>query len=204
MSRRRRGALLIGLALALGGLAASDVSRREAAVRAQLVPLVDAVVAGRDLPPKRRLTARDLALRRIPARYAPVGAASAPEEVVGRRPAAEVPRGAYLGPGQLEDESAGSPAPIRRGERAVEVAGTGSPDLIVAGARVDVVVVPERGGARLAVTGADVLTARPLAAADGADAARVAATLRVTARQALALASLEAGAREVRLLARTS
>jgi len=32
----------------------------------------------------------------------------------------------------------------------------------------------------------------------------VAATLRVTARQALALASLEAGAREVRLLARTS
>ena len=204
MSRRRRGALLIGLALALGGLAASDVSRREAAVRAQLVPLVDAVVAGRDLPPKRRLTARDLALRRIPARYAPVGAASAPEEVVGRRPAAEVPRGAYLGAGQLEDESAGTPAPIRRGERAVEVAGTGSPDLIVAGARVDVVVVPERGGARLAVTGADVLTARPLAAADGADAPRVAATLRVTARQALALASLEAGAREVRLLARTS
>jgi hypothetical protein len=64
--------------------------------------------------------------------------------------------------------------------------------------------VPERGGARLAITGADVLSARPLAAAEAADAARVAATLRVTARQALTLASLEAGAREVRLLARTS
>jgi pilus assembly protein CpaB len=203
MSRRRRGALLIGLALALGGLAASDVSRREAAVRAQLAPLVDVVVAGRDLPPRRRLTPRDLALRRIPARYAPVGAASVPEEVIGRRPAATLPRGAYLGPGQLEDEAAGTPRPIRRGERAVEVAGTGSADLVVAGARVDVVVVPERGGARLAITGADVLTAHPLAAAEGADAARVAATLRVTARQALALASLEAGAREVRLLART-
>ena len=97
MTRRRRGALLIGLALALGGLAASDVGRREAAVRAQLAPLVDVVVAGRDLPPRRRLATADLALRRIPARYAPVGAASVPEEVVGRRlelrgPARRVPR----------------------------------------------------------------------------------------------------------------
>jgi hypothetical protein len=93
---------------------------------------------------------------------------------------------------------------MRKGERAVEVAGAGSPELVVAGARVDVVVVPERGGARLALSGAQVLAARPLAAADGADgAARVAATLRVSATQALALSSLEAGAREVRLLART-
>jgi pilus assembly protein CpaB len=68
MSRRRRGALLIGLALALGGLAASDVGRREAAVRAQLAPLVDVVVAGRDLPPRRQVRPADLALRRIPAR----------------------------------------------------------------------------------------------------------------------------------------
>jgi len=204
MSRRRRGALLIGLALALGGLAASDVGRREAAVRAQLAPLVDVVVAGRDLAPGRRVRPADLALRRVPARYAPVGAASVPEEVVGRRPAATISRGAYLGEGQLVDESAPRPPAIRRGERAVEVAGTGSAELVVAGARVDVVVVPERGGAQLAITGADVLSARPLAAADGADAARVAATLRVTARQALALASLEAGSREVRLLARTS
>jgi pilus assembly protein CpaB len=204
MTRRRRGALLIGLALALGGLAASDVGRREAAVRAQLAPLVDVVVAGRDLPPRRRLAPADLALRRIPARYAPVGAASVPDEVLGRRPLAAVPRGAYLGAGQLEDESAPRPMKMRRGERAVEVAGAGSPELVVAGAQVDVVVVPERGAARLALSGAQVLAARPLAAADGADgAARVAATLRVTAVQALALSSLEAGAREVRLLART-
>jgi pilus assembly protein CpaB len=204
MTRRRRGALLIGLALALGGLAASDVGRREAAVRAQLAPLVDVVVAGRDLPPRRRLTPADLALRRVPARYAPVGAAALPDEVLGRRPVAAVPRGAYLGAGQLEDESAPGPARMRRGERAVEVAGAGSPQLVVAGAQVDVVVVPERGAARLALTGAQVLAARPLAGSDGTDgAARVAATLRVTAAQALALASLEAGAREVRLLART-
>ena len=200
MTRRRRGALLIGLALALGGLAASDVSRREAAVRAQLAPLVDVVVAGRDLPPRRRLRMEDLALRRIPERYAPVGAASLPEEVLGRRPAAPIPRGAYLGAGQLEDETLARPR-IRRGERAVEVAGAGSPELVVAGAVVDVVVVPERGGARLALAGAEVLGARALPGAEGA--ARVAATLRVTAPQALTLASLEAGAREVRLLVRT-
>jgi pilus assembly protein CpaB len=205
MTRRRRGALLIGLALALGGLAASDVGRREAAVRAQLAPLVDVVVAGRDLPPRRRLATSDLALRRIPARYAPVGAASVPEEVVGRRLSSATPRGAYLAAGLFDDESAPGPARMRKGERAVEVAGAGSPELVVAGARVDVVVVPERGGARLALSGAQVLAARPLAAADGADgAARVAATLRVTATQALALSSLEAGAREVRLLARTA
>ena len=184
-------------------LAASDVGRREAAVRAQLAPLVDVVVARRDLVPGRRVRPADLALRRIPGRYAPVGAASVPEEVVGRRVVGRVARGAYLGRDQLADEEVATPARIRRGERAVEVAGTGSAELVVAGARVDMVVVPERGGARLALTGADVLAARPLAAAEGADAARVAATLRVTSRQALTLASLEAGAREVRLLART-
>ena len=93
---------------------------------------------------------------------------------------------------------------MRRGERAVEVAGAGSPELVVAGAQVDVVVVPERGGARLAITGAEVLAARSLTGPDETEgAARVAATLRVTSTQALSLASLEAGAREVRLLART-
>jgi pilus assembly protein CpaB len=202
MSRRRRGALLIGLSLALGGLAASDVGRREAAVRGQLAPLVDVVVAGRDLGPAHRIRPQDLALRRIPARYAPVGGASTPEEIVGRRAGSAVPRGAYLGAAELDDESRPGPPPMRRGERAVEVAGTGSADLVVAGARADVVVVPERGGARLALAGAQVLAARPLAAADGAEAARVAATLRVSARQALTLSSLTAGAREVRLLAR--
>ena len=75
----------------------------------------------------------------------------------------------------------------------------------MAGAQVDVVVVPERGAARLALDGRARCSRRGRwPGADGTDgAARVAATLRVTAAQALALASLEAGAREVRLLART-
>ena len=43
MSRRRRAALLLGLALVLGGLAASDVSRREAALRDQITRLLQFV-----------------------------------------------------------------------------------------------------------------------------------------------------------------
>jgi pilus assembly protein CpaB len=205
MSRRRRGALLIGLALALGGLAASDVSRREAAVDAQLAPLVNVVVAHRDVGPGRQLRAGDLALRRIPARYAPVGAAAVPEEVIGRKLAAAVPRGGYLAAGQFESEAQPVVAPMRRGERAVEVVGTGSAELVVPGVRVDVVTAAERGAAQLALEGAEVLAVRAVPAPEdpqGPGAARVAATLRVTVRQALLLASLESRAREVRLLPR--
>ena len=92
VSRRRRAAVLLGLALVLGGLAASDVARREAAVRAQLGPPVEVVVARGDLAAGRTLGAADLALRRVPARYAPAGAATVPGEPdragAGRRRAA--------------------------------------------------------------------------------------------------------------------
>jgi pilus assembly protein CpaB len=199
--------LLLGLALALGGLAASDVARREAAMRDQLAPLVTVVTAGRDLEPGRALRAPDLALRRIPARYAPVGAAAPPEELLGRKLAAAVPRGGYLGAGQIAREDLTAAAPVRRGERAVEVAGLAPPELIGTGARVDVVAIPERGAARLALEDVEVLGVKAAAAGDGAASAsapRVAATLRVTMRQALFLASLETRPGELRLLPRAA
>ena len=182
MTRRRRGALLIGLSLALGGLAASDVGRREAAVRAQLAPLVDVVVAGRDVrrapPAAARPTSRSAASPRATRRSAPR---------LCRRRCSGAARWRRSRAARTSGPASSRTSPrrarrIRRGERAVEVAGAGSPQLVVAGAQVDVVVVPERGAARLALSGAEVLAARPLAAADAADgAARVAATLRVTA-----------------------
>jgi pilus assembly protein CpaB len=135
VSRRRRGALLLGLALTLGGLAASDVARREAAMRDQLAPLVTVVTAGRGLEPGRPLRAADLALRRIPARYAPVGAAEPPEELLGRKLVAAVPRGGYIGAELVAREDMTVTAPVRRGERAVEVAGLAPPELIGAGGR---------------------------------------------------------------------
>ena len=129
MSRRRRAILLLGLALLLGGLAASDVARREAAVRAQLGPVVAVVVARADLPAGRALDGADLGLRRVPARYAPVGAASVPETLIGQRLASAVPRGAYLGAAQIAIEPARDGPPVRKGERAAEVVGLGAPGL---------------------------------------------------------------------------
>lgn len=211
MNRARRAALLLGLALLLGGLAASDVARREAAMRANLAPLVDVVVAHQELAPRHRLRLDDLAVRRLPARYAPVGAATRPEELVGRRLAVAVPSGAPLGVAQLHDPQAMVGAPVAHGQRAVEVVGLGSPQLVVAGARVDVLVTRDRdagaqAGTELALEDVEVLGARP---AGGTDAGRegpprVAATLRVSVRQAVYLAAAEAFAREVRLLPRAT
>jgi pilus assembly protein CpaB len=91
---------------------------------------------------------------------------------------------------------------MRRGERAAEVVARGSPTLITAGSRVDVVVTSERD-ARLALEDVEVLTARavPAAAREGGGP-QVAATLRVTVRQAVYLAAAGSFAGEIRLLAR--
>jgi pilus assembly protein CpaB len=209
VSRRRRAIALIGLALVLGGLAASDVARREAAVRAQLGPVVEVVVARSDLLAGRPVAAGDLALRRVPARYAPVGVATLPETVIGRRLAAPVPRGGYVVAGQLATEADVASPPVRKGERAAEVVGLGAPDLVVAGARVDVLVTRdgEDGAAatELALEDVEVLSARP-AGPDPRDdgGKRVAATLRVTVRDAVYLAAAQSFAREVRLLPRAA
>lgn len=207
MSRRRRGALLVGLALALGGLAAADVGRREAALRARLAPLVQVVVARRELPAKKPVRAADVELRAVPARWAPAGAAGSAGEVAGTTPAVTVPAGAYLTAADLTAPSApGGGGLVRRGERAVEVVGAGSPELVAPGARVDVLVTRENAGTRLALQDVEVLAAHPApaATADGEPGERVAATLRVTLRQAVYLTAAQSFARELRLLPRSA
>jgi pilus assembly protein CpaB len=204
VTRRRRAALLVGLALVLGALAASDVARREAAVRAQLGPLVDVVVAGRPLEAGRRLTQRDLVTRQVPERFAPGGRPALPQLLVGRRLAIPVPVGAPLGEHQLEGVGGPAGPAVRRGERAVEVVANAPPELVIPGARVDVLVTRERGDAgpgstELALEDVEVLAVRRAAGEEGR---HVAATLRVTVRQAVYLAAAGAFAREIRLLAR--
>jgi pilus assembly protein CpaB len=204
MSRRRRAALLLGLALVLGALAASDVARREAAVREQLGPLVDVVVARRALDAGHRLGERDLAVRQVPERFAPVGGAVLPELLAGQKLAVPVPPGAHLSDHQLARSGAPPGPAVRRGERAAEVVASGSPALVAAGARVDVLVTRDRGdggpgSTELALEDVEVLAARPAETEGGP---RIAATLRVTLRQAVYLAAAGAFAREIRLLAR--
>lgn len=197
MSRARRGSLLIGLSMLLGGLAASDVGRREAALAARLGPAVEVVVAREDLAPGTEIAEEHLAVRRVPRRYAPVGAALAPAEVLGGELAVAVVRGGPVGSALLA--ASGGRARMRSGERAVPLVAAGAAEMIVPGASVDVLVTHERG-TEVALRGAEVLTSSSVQETSGAP--RVAVTLRVRLEQAVALAEAEAFAREIRVLAR--
>jgi pilus assembly protein CpaB len=210
VSRRRRGVLLLGLALVLGGLAASDVSRREAALERRLGPPVPVVVAARDVAAGAELRPGDLALRRIPARYAPAEAFASPGPLVGARLAAALPAGAFVSAGHVGGGDGGEPV-LRPGERIADVVAVGSPEAVAPGGRVDVVVTREgeageRGESALALEDVEVLAVAPADEAQGgpqpSGAPRVAASLRVTVRQAVYLAAAQSFARELRLLPR--
>jgi pilus assembly protein CpaB len=95
---------------------------------------------------------------------------------------------------------------LRRGERAADVVAAAAPGAIVPGARVDVLITRDSGeaagGAELALQDVEVLAARPAPAGARDAGPQVAATLRVTVRQAVFLAAAQSFAREIRLLAR--
>jgi pilus assembly protein CpaB len=203
MSRRRRALLLLGLALVLGALAASDMGRREAALRAQIGPTVAVVTAARALPVARRLEIGDLTVRRVPERFASAGGAALPEMLVGHRLAVGVPAGAVVAEHLLEADGA-TQAAVRRGERAAEIVAGASPELVVPGARVDVLVTRENE-TELALEDVEVLAARAAPEGSREDGQpQVAATLRVSAAQAVFLAAAGSFAQDIRLLTRAS
>ena len=212
MTRRRRAAALLGLALLLGVLAASDVAGREAALRRQLGPTVPVVVVRAPLRAGERIARASLAVREVPERYAPPGALRDPDAAVGQRAAVAIAQRTDLDAALLAVPDAEPAGPVlRRGERALDLVAVGAPDAVVAGVRVDVLVTYDaRAGAagptRVALGDVEVLAARSPPAADGADAAgglpRLLVTLRVTVRQAVALTAAAAAARQVRLLPR--
>jgi pilus assembly protein CpaB len=214
--------LLLGLALLLGGLAASDVARREAALHRELGPLVPVVVARAQLAKGTRLTPARLAVRSVPSRFVPPGAFGSAAELGGLRTAIAIPAGGFLSASALDDGSSEPPGPpIRPGERIAEVVAAGRPDLIQPGTRVDVLVSRDQGDGApgrtvLALEDVEVLAAAPAevgagdgggegnGAAGGAAAQRVAASLRVNLRQAVYLAAAQSFARELRLLPRAA
>jgi pilus assembly protein CpaB len=131
---------------------------------------------------------------------------AAPGELVGRRLAAPVPAGGPVSPYEL----ATTPSPaalLRRGERAAEVVASARAADVLPGAHVDVLVTRDagEGGAELALEDVEVLAAR---AADAGPGERgdphVAASLRVTLRQAVYLAAAQSFATELRLLPRAA
>ena len=214
MTRRRRAAALLGLALLLGVLAASDVAGREAALRRQLGPTVPVVVVNSPLRAGERISRGALAVRQVPERYAPPGALRDPDAAVGQRAAVVIAERTDLVASLLAVAEAGAEprGPVlRRGERPLDLVAVGAADAVVAGAHVDVVVTDDgRAGApgptRLALADVEVLAARPPPSAADPESTgglpRLLATLRVTVRQAVALTAAAAAARQVRLLPR--
>jgi pilus assembly protein CpaB len=212
-TRRRRGLLLLSVALASGGLAASQVRERERSVAAQVGPAVPVLVAVRDLGAGARVSPGVLAVRRVPARFVPPDALASSAGVVGLRPAARVAAGGYLTAGLFERSNDGhrGGGDVGRGERAVTVSVSGAAGLVV-GSRVDVLVSTESGagGGRtlMALAGVELLRLEGAASAptpaegSGAAGPTALATLRVTLRQAVYLTAADNFAREVRLLAR--
>jgi pilus assembly protein CpaB len=213
VSRRRRALLLGGLALVLGGLAAFNVAGREAALERRVGGVVDIVVSREPIAAGDRIRERALAIRRVPARFAPNGTTGDPQALVGQRAAVDIRADIDLTAAMVAgDSGSGSGPAVRSGERIAEVVALGSPQLVTAGSRVDVLVTPEPrsdgpGEAVLALEDIEVVAATQLAADDvpagkGAPGPRVAASLRVTLRQAVYLAAVQDFARELRLLPR--
>jgi pilus assembly protein CpaB len=216
--RRRRGVALAIVAIGCGALAAASVNGTVEEVESRTGQPVRVVVAAREiaagtrLDPRRAQTA--LTVREVPARYAPRDALSAPGQAVGLESAVPVPLGAYVTAPMLRDPQlqSAAPAPVRRGQRLVEVSVTGGRELAAGAvpARVDVLVTTEgrNGGGRtfVALEDVEVVFARPARATDGTDAdgtaADTVATLRVNARAAVFLTAAQNFARELRLLTR--
>ena len=175
---------------------------------------VPVVVARTGIDADRRLSERLLAVREVPASFAPPDALTQPGEAAGLRTAVPIAAGAYLTAGQLgaagrETRPAGA---LRPGERAVEVAAAGGGVLEAdPGASVDVLVTSERradtGRTYLALEDVELLAVRAGEPAQASGEAApsgggVVATLRVTLRQAVFLTAAQSFAREVRLLPR--
>jgi pilus assembly protein CpaB len=214
-ARRRRGLLLLAVALASGGLAASRVHDRERRADEELGPAVHVLVAARDVRAGDRVTREAVAVRGVPARFVPPDALGSPRSVLGARATAPVPAGGYLTTAAFAEggQSGGGPV-LRRGERAVTVKVTtgGGVEALTPGARVDVLVSTESGagGGRttMVLAGAELLQIAAGAASTGQSSTdpsagpTALATLRVTLRQAIALTEADNFAREIRLLPR--
>jgi pilus assembly protein CpaB len=210
VTRRRRASLLVGLALLLGALAASDVAGREAALQRSVGPLVPVVVTRAPIAAGTRLDARRLAVRRVPERFAPAAAYGSTAALAGSRAAVALQAGEDVSPAAVDDGSGATGAPVRPGERVADVVARGPADLIRAGGHVDVLVTREGGNGggttTMALEDAEVLGAHGVAGSGAADdgGSRVAASLRVSVRQAVFLAAAQSFARELRLLPRAA
>lgn len=205
MTRGRRAALMLGLAVVLGALAAADMQRRERALAATVGPTVGVVVAAELLRAGNPVAEHQVVVRRVPRRYAPDHRIGSALDVTGLRPRVDIPAGHDVPPTVLE---AGAGSRLRPGERVADIVAIGDERLVRPGVRVDVLVTREREGragtTRLALEDAEVMGSGP-APADGGEGTgmRIAVALRVTVKQAVYLAAAQNFATELRVLPRS-
>jgi Flp pilus assembly protein CpaB len=215
MSRRTRALAFLLFALVAAALAAGIADGYGSSVARGYGPLRPVVVAVRALDAGKPLLPAQLAdaleLRRVPERFVPPGALSAPEDALGLAPASAVAAGSYLLAGELRPPGRHRPAGPALGSRRhpVEIAVSGAEALLVAGAaprgtKVDVVVTTEPTGAGpgrtyVAATAVPLLALGPGADGPGPGGAS-AATLGLTKGQALRLIAAESFARKLTLL----
>jgi Flp pilus assembly protein CpaB len=225
MKRRVRAIAFGCAALLCAGLAAAMTGGYRQDIQSELGPLRPVVVATARIPAGHPIAAKEvdnlLEVRRIPERFAPVGALAIAEQAAGRAPATAIPAGSYLLAGQLHEPARGrdhdQPAQVGPGRKPVEISVTAAEALAAGGgdpvgSRVDVIVTTEpgpgggHGRTYVAASGVRLLA---LSQSDGGDSADYSATsspswtatLALTKTQALRLIQAENFARGVRLIA---
>ncbi len=215
LPRRRRAVVMLALALACGGLAASEVSSSVQEVESRVGPPVPVVVASEDIRAGTSLrheeVQRSLTITEVPERFVPPDALAAPEDALGLRTAVSVSAGGYVTVGHLETGvTDGSRGPLLApGERVTEVVVAGGDAVAAAGpgVRVDVLITTGEGAAGrtyVALEDVELLGIQPGGDAGGElGAGGSIASLRVTVEQAVRLTAAQNFAREIRLLARS-
>lgn len=215
MSRRVRasGFLFAALLAAAAAAALADgYGDRVVSGYGELRPVLVAAAglpAGKPIGPE--VAGEDLEVRRVPVRFAPSDALSAPAEAVGLVPAAPLPAGSYLLAAQLHPPRAAGPVGgLGTGRRPVEIAVSGAGALEAlggppVGSQVDVVVTTEPGGSGdgrtyVAAPAVPLLGLGP--GGEGVEGETATATLGLTRSQALRLIEAESFARRVTLIPR--
>jgi Flp pilus assembly protein CpaB len=213
MSRRGRALAFLAGALLAAGLAALIADAYGSRLASGYGPLRPVVVLAAELRAGRAVGPEEIAaaleVRRVPARFVPPGALTAPGDVLGLAPTATLPAGSYLLATQLRPPRRRSSPRLGGDRRPVEISVSGAAALLAAGPaptgrRVDVVVTTEPSGpgpgrTYVAAAGVPLIALGP--GADGPGPGGLsAATLALTRRQALRLIAAESFARKLTLM----
>jgi len=213
MSRRGRALAFLAGALLAAGLAALIADTYGSRLASGYGPLRPVVVLAAELRAGEAVGPEEIAVglevRRIPARFVPPGALTAPGDALGLAPTATLPTGSYLLATQLRPPRRRSSPGLRGDRRPVEISVSGAAALLAVGSvptgrRVDVVVTTEPSGpgpgrTYIAAAGVPLIALGP--GADGPGPGGLsAATLALTRRQALRLIAAESFARKLTLM----